>query len=222
MTTVAIMQPYFFPYAGYFRLFAQCDHFVLYDCVQFPRRGWVHRNRLPDATGEAQWLTLPIDKAPQEVAIRDLGFAKDAQQRFAEACRRFPSLGRPAEALPACFRVLGGSLVDWLEDSLRESCARLGLRSKMIRSSSLEIGSALRGQDRILAIVKALGGTRYLNAPGGRDLYDPEVFAAAGIELSFLEPYQGPSWSILQRFMTEEAGDLAAEIRGEHRQLSLT
>src|SRR5437016_2188558 len=67
--TVAIMQPYFLPYAGYFRLFAASDLFVIYDCVQFPRRGWVHRNRLTDARGLERWLTLPLEKAPQHVLI---------------------------------------------------------------------------------------------------------------------------------------------------------
>jgi hypothetical protein len=45
MTTVAVMQPYFLPYPGYFRLFAAADQVALFDCVQFPRRGWVHRSR---------------------------------------------------------------------------------------------------------------------------------------------------------------------------------
>jgi hypothetical protein len=76
--TIAIMQPYFFPYAGYFRLLAASDLFVIYDCVQFPRRGWVHRNKLLDASGEARWLTLPLEKAPQSVLIQDLRFPPDA------------------------------------------------------------------------------------------------------------------------------------------------
>jgi len=72
------MQPYFVPYAGYFRLFSASDLFVIYDCVQFPRRGWVHRNRLVDRTGAERWLTLPIEKAPQDVLIRELRFPPDA------------------------------------------------------------------------------------------------------------------------------------------------
>src|ERR1700750_1484658 len=88
--TVAIMQPYFFPYAGYFRLFAASDLFVVYDCVQFPRRGWVHRNRLIDASGRLQWLTLPLEKAPQEVLIRDLRFPLNAAKLLAERLRPFP------------------------------------------------------------------------------------------------------------------------------------
>src|SRR5215212_9434208 len=87
--TVAIMQPYFVPYAGYFRLFAASDLFVIYDCVQFPRRGWVHRNLLVDASGEARWLTLPIEKAAQNVLIRDLSFAPTGCGPF----RSLPGIG---------------------------------------------------------------------------------------------------------------------------------
>src|SRR5438874_2141062 len=76
--TVAIMQPYFIPYAGYFRLFAASNLFVIYDCVQFPRQGWVHRNQLADHSGMRRWLTLPLEKAAQNVLIRDLRFAPNA------------------------------------------------------------------------------------------------------------------------------------------------
>src|SRR5437660_8507371 len=87
--TVAIMQPYFIPYAGYFRLFAASDLFVLYDCVQFPRRGWVHRNRLLDASGKERWLTLPLEKAARDARIQDLRFAADAKSAFLDRLRPF-------------------------------------------------------------------------------------------------------------------------------------
>ena len=86
------MQPYFAPYAGYFRLAAACDVFVIYDCVQFPRRGWVHRNKLPDISGQLKWFTLPLEKAPQETAINAMRFAWDTQARIASCARRFPDL----------------------------------------------------------------------------------------------------------------------------------
>src|SRR3954468_7197414 len=88
--TIAIMQPCFIPDAGYFRLLPASDLFVVYDCVQFPRRGWVHRNKLVDRSGAARWLTLPLEKAPQEVAIRDLRFPADAAERLAERLQQFP------------------------------------------------------------------------------------------------------------------------------------
>jgi len=82
MATVAIMQPYFNPYAGYFRLLAAADLFVNYDCVQFPRRGWVYRNRLPDSNGAAGWLTLPLEKAPRSATFGDLRFPADSIARL--------------------------------------------------------------------------------------------------------------------------------------------
>src|SRR3954463_1921481 len=88
--TIAIMQPYFIPYAGYFRLFAASDLFVIYDCVQFPRRGWVHRNRLLDAAGREIWLTLPLAKASRDVRIRDLCFSNDAGRILEDRMRRIP------------------------------------------------------------------------------------------------------------------------------------
>src|SRR4051794_18580959 len=87
--TIAVMQPYFMPYAGYFRLFQASDPFVIYDCVQFPRRGWVHRNRLADARGVNRWLTLPLAKAPRDVLIRDLRFPANARDLLAERLRPF-------------------------------------------------------------------------------------------------------------------------------------
>src|SRR5436189_2877402 len=90
--TIAVMQPYFMPYAGYFRLFAASDLFVIYDCVQFPRRGWVHRNRLLDAAGQERWLTLPLAKAPRDVKIQDLCFSRRADEVLHDRLRRVPLL----------------------------------------------------------------------------------------------------------------------------------
>src|SRR6185437_7330472 len=100
MATIAIMQPYFIPYAGYFRLIAQADLFVVYDCVQFPRRGWLHRNKLLDAQGQEQWLTLPLTPAPQDVKICDLAFPPDAAERLAERLQPFPLTRRAGAHTP--------------------------------------------------------------------------------------------------------------------------
>ena len=85
---VAVMQPYFFPYAGYFRLLDVVDHFVVFDCVQFPRRGRVHRTQVPGPTGGVEWLTLPLASMPREVLIRDLAFAPAARARLDDRLSR--------------------------------------------------------------------------------------------------------------------------------------
>jgi hypothetical protein len=213
--TIAIMQPYFIPYAGYFRLFAASDLFVIYDCVQFPRRGWVHRNRLVDATGTERWLTLPIAKAPRDTLICDLRFSIDARHIVAQCMRSFPLLTTVREPRPEILETLrdvGGTPVDYIERLLHDVVSHLGLRWEVMRSSSLGLPDSLHGQNRIVEIARRLGATRYVNAPGGRSLYDPLVFEDAGIELRFLDDYRGSSASILSRMLEEDADSLAQEV----------
>ena len=213
---VAIMQPYFLPYAGYFRLFAGTDLFVIYDCVQFPRRGWVHRNRLVDASGKERWLTLPLAKVPQQTLIRDLCFSPDATDILCERLRTFADLAHaPASASPImdALRDVSGTPVTYIERLLNRVVAYLDLPWNVVRSSSLNVPQSFRGQDRIIEIVRRVGAREYLNAPGGHHLYDRDAFARAGIALRFLSDYSGPNASILARILSEAPHDLAQDIR---------
>jgi len=195
------MQPYFMPYAGYFRLFRAADIFVMFDCVQFPRRGWVHRNRFPLADGTLDWLTLPISKAAREVRINDLKFAPDAGARLAADIERFPELSKArtqrSELLDLVTNIGTGTVADYLCGQLRSVAAMLGLNRTIVRSSQFQIEPGTRGQARVIEIVKAVGGTRYINAPGGREIYDPKVFADHDIQLQFLTPFLASTHSIL-------------------------
>jgi hypothetical protein len=219
--TVAIMQPYFLPYAGYFRLFAAGDLFVIYDCVQFPRRGWVHRNRLADRDGRERWLTLPLEKAPRNALIRDLRFPAGAADLLADRLRPFhlTSEDRDVRPILEAMRDVRGSPIDYLEQLLEQVVGFLRLPWKVTRSSALEVPPAMRGQDRIIEIARRLGAARYVNAPGGRSLYDPQAFADAGIELRFLEPYRGSSSSILARIIREPRDDLANDVETTARDM---
>ncbi len=214
-TTIAIMQPYFVPYAGYFRLLAASDLFVIYDCVQFPRRGWVHRNQLPNAAGEKTWLTLPLAKAPQEVLIRDLAFSEGASALLAERLLPFRlpvgGSGEFTEFL-AAVRAVDRPPIDYLVGLLACAAKVLRLPWQVVRSSSLAIDPELHGQERIIEIARRLGARRYVNAPGGRALYDPKAFDAAGIELRFLSEYAGSPWSVLWRLACEDAPALSKDI----------
>jgi hypothetical protein len=210
------MQPYFIPYAGYFRLFAASDLFVVYDCVQFPRRGWVHRNRLPDRSGTLRWLTLPLERAPQDVLIRDLRFTSDAETLIAQRLRRFEVASITQAGARGLIEAIGrvrGTPADYIVRILDYVVDYLELPRKMIRSSSLDVPPSLRGQDRILEIARRVGARRYVNAPGGRSLYDPGVFDKAGIELHFLSDFPGAPASILSRIMREHRDEIAREIR---------
>lgn len=210
------MQPYFFPYAGYFRLFAAVDLFVALDCVQFPRRGWVHRNRLDDRNGEKQWLTLPLRKADRDsTRIVDLAFQDDAQSLLRQQVRRFPALDRLDKGVPGLEQrlfELGARPVDYLCDTLAWQARVLGLERPMRRSSEMDIDPELRAQDRIIAIAREVGASEYVNAPGGRELYEASGFEQAGLRLHFLSEYGGRFESMLQRLAAEDPAGIAAEI----------
>lgn len=201
------MQPYAYPYEGYFRLLSDVDLFVCYDDVQFPRRGYVHRNRLPDRTGALQWLTLPLEHAPYDAKIQDLRFARDSSVRMAEEMRRFPAFDRgrlPLEVFASVINV-HHRFVPYAVNLLFACCYYLGIRRPpIVYSSELRIPEAVRGQDRILEICRSLKATHYLNSPGGVGLYDPEAFAEAGVELEFLPEWTGPMESVLHKLSTRE------------------
>jgi hypothetical protein len=143
MKRVAVMQPYFFPYAGYFRFFAAVDHFVIFDCVQFPRRGHVHRTQVPGPSGENEWLSLPLARQSREVLIRDLEFAADARERFDERLARHPWIERSRGRAAARIRdFLFGPLDavdDFLERGLRLVGEILELPVMITRSSALRL-----------------------------------------------------------------------------------
>lgn len=219
MTTVAVIQPYFVPYAGYFRLFTAADTVVMFDCVQFPRRGWVHRNRFATSTGEQAWLTLPLQKAERDVPIVDLRFAPDASKRLEAQMHRFPALERALNSndslMERVLRAGESDVATYLTDLIRDVVGILGIDRPVLRSSQMELPSGLRGQARVIAAVKAAGGNRYVNPSGGRDLYDHASFSESGLELSFLSVYGGSYASILSRLLEEPPDRLAAEIRRE-------
>ena len=209
------MQPYFFPYAGYFRLLAQSDLLIIYDCVQFPRRGWVHRNQLPDINGVQQWLTLPLQKAPHDVLIRDLQFPPAVRVAVEERLRPFLLPSHDPAMQAEVMRVLldtEQSVVDYIVSTMAFVARHLGLPWSVIRSSSLEVPKAFHGQNRIIEIARRVGARRYINPPGGRDLYDSVAFAKEGMELDFLPPYNGPMGSILGRLLAEDRDALRQDV----------
>lgn len=213
---VAVMQPYFMPYAGYFRLLAITDLFVVYDCVQFPRRGWVHRNRFTDANGESSWLTLPLTRGDRDTTrICDLQFALDAQPRWQTECRRFPALerlGRWNATFAAGFFDLSSGVTQYIVQGLQQAATMLGLHTPILRSSSMHVDPLLKGQERILEICRRVGAKEYFNAPGGRELYDPTAFQSRGLALKFFGEYRGGFGSILERLILEPAQRIRDEI----------
>lgn len=213
MKTIAVMQPYFFPYGGYYRLMAAADVFVILDCVQFPRRGRVHRSALP---GDGRWITLPLDPAPRNSRISDMRLAPDAAERLRLQLRKLPVQMRRDTLLRRRVADLldnpSGALVPFLAQSLTIVADALDLPCQFARSSDLNLLQSLGAQERIIEIVRRHGGTHYINSPGGRALYDVAAFQRADIELNFLPDYEGAHASFLSAIFEAEAARLRDDV----------
>jgi len=188
------MQPYFLPYLGYFQLMRAADVFVVYDDIQFTKKGWGHRNRML-VNGEPALFTLPLkhDSAFLDVVQREL--SDDFPDQAARLLRRFeaayhtaPFFANTMPLLDNCLRCSERNLFRFLMHSLRYTAAHLGLLTPLVISSTLGVDRALSGEDRVIATCRALGATEYLNPPGGRALYHHERFIDHGIALRFLDP----------------------------------
>ena len=195
---VAIMQPYIFPYMGYFNLLHACDMFVSLDDVQHIRRGWINRNRLQQG-GKDVAFTVPLAKSPRESAITAQRLAEDEYPRF---LRRFEKTLASAYNSAPFFRPVRELVLEVLhqpetnmarlaERSLAAVLAYVGLERPFVAASALPDdarGEGIKGAERLIALASHLGATGYVNLPGGKSLYSPTIFAEAGLRLHFIEP----------------------------------
>lgn len=195
---LAIMQPYFFPYQGYFQLIASVDRFVVYDDVAYIKNGWINRNRLLGPSGP-EYFTVPLSGASSFRAIRETQCAPPARWRdkmlrtlaqvYARAPERDTGMDLAERALAAAD---GGSLRDLAVASLKEVCSFAELSATWQDTSSVYANGDLSGVHRVLDVCRIENATRYVNVPGGRALYQADIFEAKGIELKFLKPILEP------------------------------
>lgn len=213
---LALMQPYFFPYLGYFRLFAAVDEFIIFDTAQFPRKGRVHRSHVPGPNGAPEWLTLPLSRCPQETPISHLSFAPHAREAFDRRLARLAWIsnaeGANAGRVRAFLNAPLTSVIDYLETGLRLVIDILRIEVVISRASALNLDPSLRGQERVIATAAARGATVYVNLSGGRALYSAEAFREAGIELAFLKPYEGGFHHLLPALMSEPAHSIRRDL----------
>jgi len=197
MTTLSIMQPYFFPYLGYWQLLHAVDRAVIYDDVNYIKGGWINRNRLLIG-GKPTYITVPLQDASSFTRICDLQTAvrpawRDKLARAVEyTYRRAPHFESVFPAVEAMIRNDAANLADYLAGSLRGVARLLGIESEFVASSRGYGNAALAGQARVLDICRREGASVYVNLPGGRSLYDAEAFRRSGIALRFIDVHCAP------------------------------
>ena len=214
---LAIMQPYFVPYIGYFQLMSAVDKIVLLDDVNFINAGWINRNRIL-AKGQPHWLTLPLAKASQNRLINEIEIVDDhlwkrkAMRTIGLSYRNAPFVEQALPFLSSLLKEARGSLSVFLSWHLVQVATLIGIDTRIEPTSTIYPKEHRRGQDRILDICHREGATSYVNLPGGKNLYDAGLFASVGIDLLFLQPNlkklplqhggdEGPSLSIIDLLM---------------------
>ena len=190
---IAIMQPYFLPYIGYWQLIAAADAFVVYDNIKYTKKGWINRNRFL-LNGKATIFTLPLRKGSDSLHVNQRQLAdtfdrEDLIRRFREAYRKAPEFQVFMPFLEDLIRFSSNNLFDYILNSIYRICEFLGIKTKLIISSHIDCDHSLKSSDRVHAICKALCAGTYINPIGGTELYLKENFAQKQLALQFLQPH---------------------------------
>ena len=189
---LGIMQPYFFPYIGYWQLMALTDIYVIYDDVNFIKGGWINRNRILGPDGPF-YINVPCKNAGSGIRICDVGtdisptYLRKISNTLTFAYRRAPYF---EDVYPFIFELMSfrsDSLADYLSNAIEKTASGLGIDTTFIRSSGTPLAPELRGQTRVIEICRKLGAADYYNAIGGVKLYSPDEFEKAGITLKFVK-----------------------------------
>lgn len=226
---LAIMQPYFLPYLGYFQLISAVDRFVVYDNIEFTKKGWINRNRFL-RNGEPAVFTIPLKKGSDFLFVCDRRISEDFDRKkflnqLHGAYSRAPKYPEAIDIVEKVICFDSSNLFEYIFNSIKTICDILDIDTEIYPSSLVESCEFLKGEKRVLSLCADLKADHYVNPPGGRDLYSHESFDNSGVKLSFLnsgkKPYKQfkndfvPSLSILDVLMFNSIEDIKANFLGD-------
>ena len=186
------MQPYFVPYLGYFQLMCAADKFLIYDQIQFTKKGWINRNRIAN-NGQPDYITLSLKKDSDYLNISQrclsdnwVNDKKKLLNRFYASYRAAPQFEEVHELFARILNYPSKNLHDFLVNSIVEVKEFLSLPCELVNGPEQD-DTSLRSVDRILNLCEVYGADEYLNPIGGLDLYKGEDFMRSGVKLAFLK-----------------------------------
>ena len=191
---IGIMQPYIFPYIGYFQLINAVDKFVIYDDVNFINKGWINRNRILN-NGKDSLFSIPLKEASQNKLISEIEVNWDNNWKFKflktlEQCyKKAPFYPEALLIIEETLKVEKGTISGVSEHNLRLICSYLGIKTEIISSSVIYQNTHLKAQDRILDICLQEKATQYINPIGGLELYDKDIFTDKDIKMNFIKSH---------------------------------
>lgn len=191
---IAIMQPYLFPYIGYFSLIKNTDYFVFFDTPQYIRHGWINRNRILGANGKDIYFTVPIEKTHREAAIKDvkISYRDNWKEKWMGQLsiykKRAPYYKNVIDLIDDVLENSGEYISELAIDSVVKTCEYLGMNMDYSIYSKMDMPDfAVKEPDEwALYITKYMGYDTYINPPGGKTFFEPEKYKNENIELQFL------------------------------------
>lgn len=188
---LAIMQPYFFPYIGYWQLLNLVDLFVIYDDVNYIKGGWINRNRIL-INGQPSYITVPLQHASPNKLICDISMQASSEWR-SKLVKSIENTYRNApfysEVFPNIEKIIHyetDNLAEFLAHQLVTLATFLGIDTAFVMTSRCYNNTSLAGQDRVIDICKREHASNYINPQGGQTLYDINVFNRENIDLNFI------------------------------------
>lgn len=191
------MQPYLFPYIGYFQLINYTDKWVIFDDIQYIRKGWVNRNRLIHPTKpESQFFTVPVLKSDLNT---DIGKIKiDCEKDFRndiltkiDVCykKRAPYFKEVRSLIDECLIHKTENICELNIFAMSKVCDYLGIDFDYVLSSELDYNRSEidNAGDWAYVVSKYLKADEYVNPPGGMELFDVEKFNLAGVDIKFMK-----------------------------------
>lgn len=189
---VAIMQPYLFPYIGYWQLINAVDTFISFDDVNYIKKGWINRNNFL-INGESHLLTLSLSKASQNKLINETFISENEQTKkeflktIENSYKKAPFFLEVFPLIETIFFSPEKNLAKFILNSLKVINSYLQIKTKILVSSEIPKDLSLRGEQKILDLCSKVGATDYINPIGGVSLYCKETFLARNINLNFLQ-----------------------------------
>jgi hypothetical protein len=187
---LAVMQPYLFPYIGYWQLINAVDYFVIYDDVNFIKKSFINRNSVL-VNNESKLITLELFGASQNKQINEIEVGNNFEKVLKTIELNYKRAPYFESAFPVFNKVLRNkekNLAKYIGFSLINISEYLGIKTKFLYSSNIKKNNDLTAHEKILEIAKILKASHYINPIGGKNIYDKDIFAKKNIDLSFLSP----------------------------------
>ncbi len=192
---IAIMQPYFFPYIGYFQLINAVDKFVLLDTVQFIRHGWIERNRILKQNGGWLYVKVPLKKHSRNTLIKDIEirntekWKEKALAQLQPYKKIAPNYFATTKLIKNIFSEEFKTISQFNYKALKTICVYLDIPTpiSIFSEMNLQIDTVCNADEWALNIAKALKINEYINPIGGQGIFDDEKFVRNNINLKFLE-----------------------------------